>query len=340
LEPDDATIQIALGAALGEKQAFADARAALEKALHLDPKCADAYKMLGNILAGQGEADAAIAYYRKGIACDPNYADLHYNLANVLRANGDLEGSVKAYQEALRCKPDYAEAHCNLAQTLRRLGRMDEALTEIRRGHELGSKSPTWTYPSARWVKDIERAAEAEARLTKVLRGEESPRNAAERLELAELCVQRRRFVAAARFAQDAFADKAVLEQHVLEGARFNVAFAAAQAGCGQGDDAKDLDDKERARWRRQALEWLRDDLALWGKIIKSDAPPGRAAAQQVLRSWLGDPQFGGVRDGAGLARLPRDERDAWRKLWADVDDVLNGAAPDDGKPEKPDHND
>jgi hypothetical protein len=31
--------------------------------------------------------------------------------------------------------------------------------------------------------------------------------------------------------------------------------------GCGQGQDADKLDNQERARWRRQALEWLRQDI-------------------------------------------------------------------------------
>ena len=39
-------------------------------------------------------------------------------------------------------------------------------------------------------------------------------------------------------------------------------------AGRGQGDDANKLSDKERARWRRQALEWLRQDLNWWAKAL------------------------------------------------------------------------
>ena len=47
-----------------------------------------------------------------------------------------------------------------------------------------------------------------------------------------------------------------------VPGPRYEAATAAALAGSSQGEDAGPLDDKERARWRRQALSWLRQDLA------------------------------------------------------------------------------
>src|SRR5437763_2953473 len=37
----------------------------------------------------------------------------------------------------------------------------------------------------------------------------------------------------------------------------YNAACAAALAGCGQGKDADQSDEKERGRLRRQALDWL-----------------------------------------------------------------------------------
>src|SRR4029453_1259708 len=43
---------------------------------------------------------------------------------------------------------------------------------------------------------------------------------------------------------------------------RFLAARCAALAGCGLGEDALKLGEGERTKWRRQAREWLLDDLA------------------------------------------------------------------------------
>ena len=93
--------------------------------------------------------------------------------------------------------------------------------------------------------------------------------------------------------------------------------------GCGQGEDAKELDDKERAGWRQQALDWLRADLDLRTKQLDGGKPEDRKAAGYALRYWQADAALAGVRDAAELAKLPADEQEAWRKLWADVEALL-----------------
>jgi hypothetical protein len=45
-----------------------------------------------------------------------------------------------------------------------------------------------------------------------------------------------------------------------------------------------------------------------------------------MLRHWQQDADLSSVRDPAALARLPRDERDAWERLWADVASLLGKA--------------
>ena len=44
------------------------------------------------------------------------------------------------------------------------------------------------------------------------------------------------------------------------------------------------------------------------------------------MSHWQEDADLAGVRDADALAKLPPDEQDAWRKLWADVDAVLKKA--------------
>jgi hypothetical protein len=38
-----------------------------------------------------------------------------------------------------------------------------------------------------------------------------------------------------------------------------------------------------------------------------------------VLQHWQQDPDLASVRGDKALAAMPAEERDAWRKLWADV---------------------
>jgi hypothetical protein len=44
------------------------------------------------------------------------------------------------------------------------------------------------------------------------------------------------------------------------------------------------------------------------------------------MQHWLQDDDFAGVRGEKALAKLPEEERPAWRKLWADVTDLLTTA--------------
>jgi len=78
----------------------------------------------------------------------------------------------------------------------------------------------------------------------------------------------------------------------------------------------------ERARWRKQALEWLRADLSLWAAGV--DGPPGgRGAARAALQRWQGDKALAGIREPQELAKLPAVERVELVRFWADVQETL-----------------
>jgi hypothetical protein len=158
-----------------------------------------------------------------------------------------------------------------------------------------------------------------------VLLGKAKPADDAERVELAKLCQMpsKRLYVAATRFYAEAFANDARLADDLQTSNRYNAACTAALAGCGQGKDANKIDDKERARLRRQAMVWLRADLAHWTKQAESDKPMEGEAVQAKMKHWQADTDFAGVRDKDALEKLPAEERDAWQKLWDDVAALL-----------------
>jgi hypothetical protein len=83
------------------------------------------------------------------------------------------------------------------------------------------------------------------------------------------------------------------------------------------------LDDRERAGWRRQALDWLRQDLIWWDKRLDKGNVQTNAQVRQWLQHWQTDPDLAGVRAKDALARLSEEERKQWESLWSNVNAML-----------------
>jgi tetratricopeptide (TPR) repeat protein len=323
LDPRIPTVQDNLGSALLRKGDLNGAIRCFQKAIELDPKYAWAHTDLGIALTEQKKVDEAIACFHTALEFDPKFAPGLNYLGRALVQQGKLDKAIDAYRAAIQFYPEYAEAHCNLGHALRLRGELRKGLEELLRGHELGMRNPCWRYPSAQWVREAEQRIALEGKLPKVLRGEAQPADAAEQRALAKLCKRYKRlYAAASRFYTQAFAAQPDLADDLDAGDRYDAACAAALAGCGQGEDAAPLKEQERARLRRQALTWLRAELALRAKPVAGSRPGDRDAARQALKHWLEDPDLAGVR-GEALAKLPEAERQPWRQLWADVAETL-----------------
>jgi hypothetical protein len=191
----------------------------------------------------------------------------------------------------------------------------------------LGSRRPNWPYPSAQWVQECQRLAELDGRLPAVLRGEEPPANAAERNQYAVLCWYKKLYAASARFRAKAFAADPKLADELDADNRYAAACAAALAAAGRGADAGQLDEKERTRWRRQALEWLRADRKARDNLLQGGKVEDVRLLRQRLRHWQRDPDLAGLRDPAAVAELPADEQQACKQFWAEVEALLARAA-------------
>jgi serine/threonine-protein kinase len=155
------------------------------------------------------------------------------------------------------------------------------------------------------------------------LAGDHKPRDNDERLALQGVCQFQTRNVAAARLYADAFAADLALADDRGARHRYYAARVAAQAGCGRGTDAAGLGREERARWRRQALEWLRADLAAWVPLLDGNSAAARGQVRSALSLWRDDPDLSCVREAAELDHLAPDERKEFVALWADVADAL-----------------
>jgi serine/threonine-protein kinase len=326
LDPKFATAHNSLGLALARKGQIDLAIECYRKAIERDPRYAEPHNNLGIALRTKGQVDEAIASLRKAIDLDPKYANAHYNLGNVLAGKGQVDEAIECYRKAIALNPGHAEAHCNLGHALGRQGRFAESLAAVQRGHELGTKRPGWTYPSAEWVRQAKRMAALEEKLPAFLKGELQPRDTAERLGLAAVCQARKLHHAATRLYADAFAADPGLDDDRQAAHRYHAACQAALAAAGQGEDTARLDAEDKRQLRQQALGWLRADLALRSKQLDSGQLADRATVRQKMRHWQKDADLAGIRDRAVLDKLPADERAALTNLWADVAALLKKA--------------
>jgi len=67
-------------------------------------------------------------------------------------------------------------------------------------------------------------------------------------------------------------------------------------------------------------------DLTAWPKVIDNGLPQARQVGAQILQHWQKVPDLAGLRDKDAVDKLPQAERDACRKLWADVAALLKRA--------------
>jgi serine/threonine-protein kinase len=108
---------------------------------------------------------------------------------------------------------------------------------------------------------------------------------------------------------------------------RYLAARCAALAGCGLSHDHPKLNDSQRARWRKQSLEWLRADMAAWSKTLDGDSPGSREVAKTMLTFWLIEPDLVRLREPPALTELPAQEREEWASLWGQIRIALEKAS-------------
>lgn len=287
-EPDNPTAHLHLGRAYFEQGNYRKAEAAQREAIRLKPDFPLAHTCLGMALAPDprrpdfGDMDAAIASYREAIRLAPLARFAHQCLARLLKRKGDMAGAVAAYRTAIRIHFPHEP----------------ELLDELRQA---------------------ERNALFWPGLAAVLAGTQSPAGAEEAAGYARCCLDTQRNLDAVRLYSQALATDPVRARLGDTATQYNAACVAALAAAGKGVDAGQISDAERTDLRRQALDWLRRELAWQKDRIDSNEPGASTQVAKMMRHWQYDPDLVSVREQDTLAALPKDERDAWRRLWAEV---------------------
>ncbi len=105
----------------------AEAIAAYERAIEIDPGHVDALINRGMLAYEQGDLRKAGQSFQKAVELAPDNPIARFNLGSVLEETGRLDEARKNLREAVRINPRYADAHYNLAFVCDKLGTNSEA---------------------------------------------------------------------------------------------------------------------------------------------------------------------------------------------------------------------
>jgi serine/threonine-protein kinase len=353
IDPRLAPAQFTLGEVLAGSGNLNEAIDHYQQALGADPDFARAHYDLGVALLAKGRRDEvdqdypggveplaqfrgsalgeALAYYRQIQDCDPaSWAPARNPLPMTPQDEARLKEATDHFRQAVRLEPQFDMAHGVLGQALLARRGFAEAEAETRRCLDL---LPAWDNLLPDREKDLRANLEGqllrcqylralEGRLPAVVQGADKPPTG-DCLDLAELCLIKTHFATAAHLYARGLAGTPHLAEDLGAGRRFNAARAAALAGCSHGDDVAGLSEPERAGMRKQALDWLRLDLAAWASKVDGGTEVDRIQARKTLAPWRDDPGLVGLRDAGALERLPPDERQECQALWQEVADLL-----------------
>jgi tetratricopeptide (TPR) repeat protein len=110
----------------------AEAEAIYRKVIGRQPSHGAANHLLGLVLLGQGEAEAAVAHLKRAVHVRGNDPQYNANLGVALNAAGRPGEAVVCLDRAIALKPDFAEAHSNRGMALKNAGRLIDAAASYR----------------------------------------------------------------------------------------------------------------------------------------------------------------------------------------------------------------
>ncbi len=120
------------------------AERAIRRAIELGPAKAEAWTEYGTYLLCTGRIDEAIEAARKAVSLDPMSITPTHDLGIAYLTAGDYEKAATQFRKTLELRPAWIWGHVKLGISLSRMGRHQEAVAEARRAEEIaqGNASP------------------------------------------------------------------------------------------------------------------------------------------------------------------------------------------------------
>jgi tetratricopeptide (TPR) repeat protein len=120
-----------LASLLAKQRKHAEAAAAFQQALRLDPAYLPARLKLAESLLDAGEVEEGHAVYSEIVEDIPGAAEAYYGLGRIAVLRGDPAAAREFFRKACELFPTYGPAHYALAQADRKLGKPEEAEEEL-----------------------------------------------------------------------------------------------------------------------------------------------------------------------------------------------------------------
>ncbi|MGL5807081.1 MAG: tetratricopeptide repeat protein [Xenococcaceae cyanobacterium] len=123
-------VRVCLQQALTANEAknWHEAILACQQALELDPKAAQAYKIMGNALQRSGKAADAMNCYNKAIELQPDLAEVYASIAALYTQQKKWPQAIEHYQKAILINPKLPAIYRNLANVWHQVGEPRKAL--------------------------------------------------------------------------------------------------------------------------------------------------------------------------------------------------------------------
>ena len=137
IEPENPAYNYALGAASAFRHDPTEAIPYFEKYVRLKPQDARGKLALGAALARARQYDAATRVLMEAARVSETATAAHYYLGGVARQNGRLDDAIQELQQALKARPDYADALAELGQCYLMKREYEQAGKLLRRALEI-----------------------------------------------------------------------------------------------------------------------------------------------------------------------------------------------------------
>jgi Tfp pilus assembly protein PilF len=167
--PNSARLFLALGIAQMNDNKTAEARAAFERALTIDPKLIPALAYSAMTFTDQARYEESLKIYERGLALDDKNAVLHYLLADTLlkTTSPDVSRIENALKKAIALDAKLAQAHLALGRLYVRQERWTEAAASLENAAKLDLNHSETFYQLGRVYARLKRAEDSRAALAK-----------------------------------------------------------------------------------------------------------------------------------------------------------------------------